>query len=169
MPIVVITGPPCAGKSTHVDEHREPADLVLDLDRLAHALGYPEDHVPIDSAHPAALAARAARSVLIKAALDQAPRTRHTTWLIDARPASWQLHNYTRAGARIVHLDPGPVECERRAVAAGRPTSTLDQIRDWFATAMPVDASALFENAATTQTDSAGSPPRAPRKTGEAR
>lgn len=171
--IVVVTGPPCAGKSTHVDDHRGPDDLVIDFDRVAHALGYPTTHVvfPDHQRNRAAKAAVAARSLLIKAALTDPDRfsQSHRTWLIDARPEPWQREAYTRAAAVFVDLDPGRDECLRRALASGRPPSTIDQINDWFAAAPAIDVAHLFESAATTQTDSAGSPPRAPRKTGEAR
>jgi predicted kinase len=36
--IVIITGPPCSGKSTYVNEHRELGDVMFDLDLIAAAL-----------------------------------------------------------------------------------------------------------------------------------
>lgn len=32
--VVLVTGPPCAGKTTHVAQHAQPGDLVLDQDQL---------------------------------------------------------------------------------------------------------------------------------------
>jgi len=37
--VVVVAGPPCAGKTTLVDRLRRPGDLVVDHDRIAQALG----------------------------------------------------------------------------------------------------------------------------------
>jgi 5-methylcytosine-specific restriction protein A len=35
--VVLVTGPPCAGKSSYVREHARPGDLVLDQDELGAA------------------------------------------------------------------------------------------------------------------------------------
>lgn len=43
MRVRVVTGPPCSGKSTYVDEHANRGDLVIDLDRIAYAVGYPAE------------------------------------------------------------------------------------------------------------------------------
>lgn len=32
--VVLVTGPPCAGKTTHVRQHAQPGDLILDQDHL---------------------------------------------------------------------------------------------------------------------------------------
>lgn len=42
--IHVITGPPCAGKSTYVAEHAQKGDLRIDYDMIAQALGAPDSH-----------------------------------------------------------------------------------------------------------------------------
>lgn len=42
--IVVVCGPPCSGKSTYVDQRREPGDLVVDYDQIAQSLGSPVSH-----------------------------------------------------------------------------------------------------------------------------
>ena len=69
MRVVVVTGPPCSGKTHHVQEHRNPGDVVIDFDTLAHALGYPHEHAawPPDD-HPARAVALRARASDLKAA-----------------------------------------------------------------------------------------------------
>jgi predicted kinase len=126
--ITVVTGPPCAGKTTHVAEHRDPADLVLDLDAMAGALGYPADHVAWDDDHPAVHAARMARAHVLSALLTG--RIAGTAWVIDARPDDVRLIRYHRAGAEFVHLDPGREACLARA--ADRSPSTLERIESWY-------------------------------------
>ena len=35
IPVTLVCGPPASGKSTYVDQHKEPTDLVIDLDVIA--------------------------------------------------------------------------------------------------------------------------------------
>ena len=61
--IHVVTGPPCAGKSTYIREHAADGDVLVDYDELAQALGRKELHVAsLDGSAPniAAFEARAA-------------------------------------------------------------------------------------------------------------
>lgn len=49
MGVYLVTGAPGAGKSTYVLEHREPEDLIIDLDRIERALGIdPEANLMLD-------------------------------------------------------------------------------------------------------------------------
>lgn len=42
--VMLVTGPPCGGKSTYVDEHAGEGDLIVCLDLLARAAGSPFEH-----------------------------------------------------------------------------------------------------------------------------
>lgn len=44
MSVTLVCGPPCAGKSTHVEQHAKPDDLILDLDAIAQQFGSPNTH-----------------------------------------------------------------------------------------------------------------------------
>lgn len=131
--IRVVTGPPCAGKTTHVRQHAGPTDVVIDLDQLAQAIGYPGDQIDWseDHPHPARVAAMIARASLVKATLDgkfDAP----TIWVVDAVLSPVAMARYLSRDAVIVTIDPGPDECHRRATATGRPEATHDQIDRWY-------------------------------------
>jgi len=127
--LTVVTGPPCAGKTTYVAEHRAPDDLVLDLDAIAHSMGYPESQVRWGDDHPAVAAARMARARVLHALLTRSLRC--AAWVIDARPDGAMRAQYRRAGARIVTVDPGREVCLERAAA--RPASTHEAIVSWYA------------------------------------
>lgn len=133
MSIRVVTGPPCAGKSTHVREHAGPTDVVIDLDTIAHAIGYPSDQIDWseEKPHPSRVAAMIARASLVKATLDgkfDAP----VIWVVDAVLSPTAAARYLGRGAVIVPLDPGPDECHARATKAGRPEATHAQIDRWY-------------------------------------
>lgn len=129
----VITGPPCAGKTTHIAEHRRPNDLVVDLDTIAQALGYPDPHINWNSTHPAVEASREARYAIIGAVLKNRIRANTTAWIIDSNPTPAMLRWYRQAKATITTLDPGAKVCHDRADADQRPALTHQHIDDWYA------------------------------------
>ncbi len=127
--VVVIVGPPAAGKSSYVREHAKLGDVVIDLDRIAAALtlgdvtdahGYPQ-HI-----RNIAIGAR-------KAAVARALRMRYpcTVWMIHAVPARDQLQQYARLRYRIVTLDPGRAEVEAR-VRKVRPHDSMRGVARWY-------------------------------------
>jgi predicted kinase len=128
--LTVVTGPPCAGKSTYVAEHRAVADLVIDLDAIAYAFGYPDTQVDWDAPHPAVDAARMARAHVIHALLNHSLDA-GSAWIIDADPRGGIRAQYDRAGAHTVSIDPGRTVCLERA--ARRSAATRDGIEAWYA------------------------------------
>lgn len=130
--IHIITGPPCAGKTTHAHQHDPGEAIVIDLDALAHALGYPTPHLDWDTTHPAKTAAIVARASLIKRAL--AGKWQADVVIIDSAPRD--LDRYT-LGAHITVLDPGRDVCHQRADADGRSDDTHTQIDLWYDTHAP--------------------------------
>lgn len=128
----VILGPPCAGKTTHIANHRRPEDVVIDHDALAQALGYPHEH----GTHGAAVqAARIARTAVIDAALDGKIHAA-TIWIIHTAPSTTHVRRYLDAGATIELIDPGQGTCLRRAEA--RPYWTRAAITDWYSNHAPM-------------------------------
>lgn len=125
--ITVITGPPCSGKSTWVQQHRQPGDLTIDFDLICQALGARRDHDQdpwLREVTAAAWAAAVRRAV---------GEPRHRTWIIDARPTRQRQDDYQRIRARIVRLDAARAELHRRADEAGRPPGYHERIDDFLA------------------------------------
>lgn len=125
--LTVVTGPPCAGKSSYIRARASSGDIIIDFDELAGAFGSDHSHD-----HPAAVVrvAQAAWNAALSAAITC--HTRGTTvWVIDARPSPGRWERYTRAGAVYVHLTADRAELERRAVASGRSPATLRRIANW--------------------------------------
>lgn len=137
MGLTVVTGPPCAGKSTYVDEHREPGDVVIDLDRLAVALGAVSDHVDWSANEPHRTLARDIRARLVRDLIADIKRDTLTfnVWLIESSPRSWQRAEYRRVDATVVDLVPSRETCHERAKAAGRTVATHGEIERWYAEA----------------------------------
>lgn len=127
--LTVLTGPPCGGKTTKARQSAGPADIIVDLDALAVAFGYPGEHVEWETSHPACLAARAARAHVINSLLNR--RITCNAWIIDATPDRAMLAQYRRAGARLELVDPGREVCLERA--RSRPVGTIGRIEAWYA------------------------------------
>ena len=131
--LTVITGPPCAGKSTHVRQHAKPGDVVVDFDLIAQAVGSPVSH-----GHDSQVAevAAAAWSGAIREAIRQ-HKARHRVWIVDSRPCGWRADQYSQAGARFVHLAAEASELHRRADADGRPAAWHVRIDEFLAVGDP--------------------------------
>lgn len=124
--VTVVTGPPAAGKTTHIRQHMQPGDVIIDYDHLANALsGQDADNHD----HPAHIQTitRAAR----QAALDAAINTSARTWLIHATPSPKQQADYSARGAEIITIDPGKDVVMRR-IKAQRPAHMAKAAGQWY-------------------------------------
>jgi hypothetical protein len=140
MGLTVVTGPPCAGKSTYIEEHRSLDDVVIDVDRLAVALGADADHIDwSDGGSAHRILAREVRAWLVRELMKDlgtvASSAGREVWLVDTAPRGWQRRSYRAVGATIVDLDPGREVCHERAKAAGRSVATHGEIERWYAEA----------------------------------
>ena len=127
--IVVVTGPPAAGKTTFVEQHARPGDVTIDMDRIARALMPvpPEQtHEYPDHVRHIAIAAR-------KAAVRRATRLRErvTVWLIHALPTPEDMAEYRAFGWRIESIDPGRAVVEQRARTM-RPAAMMQHVERWY-------------------------------------
>ena len=127
--LTVVTGPPCSGKTTYVQQNAARGDAVVDFDVIAQGLGSPVSHGHSESVKRMAVQVRAA-------AIDAAIR-RHRqggdAWVVDSRPAPPAVRRYLEAGARMVDLTAPAAELHRRADEAGRPAAWHDLIDQFTA------------------------------------
>lgn len=120
--IVLVVGPPGAGKSTYVEKHRGVHDLVVDYDRMAEGLGSPVSH---DHAiHEAVMAARGAVLRRLRRGELGCPRA----WIVSANAEAEQRFPHHR----VVVVDPGRDEVLRRCREAGRPARWVGLVEDWY-------------------------------------
>lgn len=109
--LIVVTGPPGAGKSSYIQAHAKPTDIVIDLDLMALAMAGPgADH---HNHHPALLrVVHRAR----QAAIHEAEQVMGTVdvWVIHTMPQAKARARYKRLGARIVTVDPGEAVVRQR-------------------------------------------------------
>jgi hypothetical protein len=126
--LTVVTGPPCAGKSTYVRAASAPGDIVVDLDVIASALSGvdPDAH---DHPRHVRVVAIAATSAAIARALRFA-RTSVRIWVIQCTPSASDREAYRRAGATFKLIDPGLGVCLERA--SDRPPHMRGLILDWY-------------------------------------
>lgn len=124
--IHVVTGPPCAGKSTYVRTKAKAGDLRIDYDQLARALGAENSHAAEGLIKQAAFDAREGA---IAAALKQSDAE---SWIIHTSPSKEHIEKYEAAGAEFINLDPGYEECMARAEKDDRPQQTIDAIEKWY-------------------------------------
>lgn len=118
--IILVTGPPCSGKTTYVRKHSNPGDTIIDFDALAVALGSPDSHDHSSEIMPVATAAWAA-------ALAEARRHTATVWLVRVFPTPTDL----ALASEAITLDVPADECKRRADAEGRPAAAVRVIEAW--------------------------------------
>lgn len=120
--VTIVSGPPLAGKTSYVHEHGAPADLVVDWDAIAVALGSPVSHGHARTLWPYIAAARDAVYRRIQRGHDG------HVWIITSNPRTagdWP-------GCRHIRLDIDRAEAHRRADEAGRPASYHINIDDWY-------------------------------------
>jgi hypothetical protein len=115
--LVIVTGPPCSGKTTYVTGHAQPGDIIIDFDAMAAAFGAPDlEYGPAMRA-----VTQYARGAAIKAAITWHLRGARV-WVTECQPSPARWQQYALAGARHVRLDVDPDELHRR-IDAERPAS----------------------------------------------
>lgn len=128
-PCFIVTGPPCSGKTTYVEEKAEPRDTVIDLDSIMRRLD-PDYRHWTGTLDPALLnrAIRVRNSML--GAL--ASQRNNRAFFIVAAPSQGERAWWQRKlGGSIVLLNPGIDVCKRRAIERGTPRAGLGVVQ-WF-------------------------------------
>jgi len=127
--VILVTGPPCAGKSHYVRTHAKPDDTILCIDTLAQRLGSPVAHNHTGSMYGNAekqywdLANRIARHPTVNA------------WIIRCAPEPEErqyLVRGLRASRCVVVLPPMQVAVQRAIRRDSDPAVTVAAIRSWY-------------------------------------
>lgn len=119
--ITIVCGPPCAGKTTYVDQHALPSDIIIDFDIIARELGSPVDWQHSELYVTLARDEVAARIAALTPDVD--------AWIIrsDLDAATALAH---QLGATLHLVQPGRRVCLERA--ASRPSGTRKAIGMWY-------------------------------------
>lgn len=132
MALYVVIGPPAAGKSTYCQQHARPGDVIVDYDRIAHALSLaPDDDGKSMHEHAGTVkaVAKAARQAAIDKAMSLAAEC--NVYVIHSTPAESTLARYRARGAEIVTVDPG-YEIVMQRAKHERPWWMQPVIRRWY-------------------------------------
>lgn len=125
--VVLVVGPPGAGKSTWVSGHAGSGVRVVDFDRIAKRLGSPTEHDHPPDIVKAAQAEQIRQEVAVGALTDGSAYVVRTA----ADPAM-RARVAERIGATHVQvIDPGRSVVESRTI--GRSDSARAAVADWYA------------------------------------
>lgn len=127
--VTLVTGPPCGGKSTWVERHARPGDVLVCFDHLARRAGSRNTHRHTrEQRHAAGAAFRRLCEQL-------AERDDVRAWVIRCAPTAAEraeLADQVRADEVLV-LRPPLAVALRRAEAARREPRVAATIRRWYA------------------------------------
>jgi len=128
VPLFIVCGPPCSGKSTYVAEHKRAGETVIDLDSIMteldpsyrHWSGY-LDRVLLN------------RAIRQRNALlgDLKRQSFGRAWFIVSAPTPAERAWWSgKLGGGVILMQPGFAECKRRAVARGTPLA-VQGVEQW--------------------------------------
>lgn len=125
----IITGPPCAGKTTYANENANPHDVIIDLDRIITALIPGQDTPP----HRAPAWIRHVAIGARNAAVARATRIKENVgvWIIHALPTPDDLQEYRGYGWQIITIDPGE-QIVRDRIANERDNMMHEYADRWY-------------------------------------
>lgn len=122
----LVWGPPCAGKNTYVEQHRQPGDMVVDFDAVMIALGGAGGHDQPTALRPFVFDC-------IDAVMRRLASGNHVVgraWVIQSAPTRVDRDPF-RSG-QLVGLVTDIETCKDRAKRE-RPDAWLGYIDSWYA------------------------------------
>ena len=128
--VFLVYGPPLSGKTTYVLQHAGSEDLIVDLDRIAKAIGNSSLYERSDGIKAAVF--------LVRDTLYDHVRTRGgkwpTAWIIGGFPRKDDRERIaSRLGASIIKIEATEEECLARLYENdSRPLIWEEYIRNWF-------------------------------------
>lgn len=128
IPLTIVCGPPCSGKTTYVHERVHHDDVVIDIDAIAQSIDPSYQHWEGKLHGDLLNKCIRVRNNL----LGSLSRKRYgNAWFIVSAPTSEERQWWSdKLGGVIVLLNPGRVECKRRALERGTPRA-IAGVDDW--------------------------------------
>lgn len=129
MAVVVVVGPPCAGKNYFVDHEFRDGDVVVDYDAIMSGLTRRPPHQHLESAHWLAWDAIGG----IYNRLERDGYLTGTAWVITAAPdASRRDRLCQHLKARQLTIDPGRDICLERASVMADAAAWVRAVDTWY-------------------------------------
>lgn len=129
IPLTIVCGPPCSGKTTYVAEHADADDVAIDLDAIM--LELDPAYQPWTGERDKALLDRGIRLRNRRLGeLSRMERGPHAWFVVSAPTQAERDWWHGKLGGEVVLLHPGFDECRRRAIARGTPKA-VEGIADW--------------------------------------
>lgn len=143
--VVLVTGPPCAGKTTFVRTHAGPDDAVLDFDDIARGLGSGQRWTHGQAYRDGANAVMWDRMAAVRG------MTEGRAWVIRCLPEAGERLLVARwlNADRVVMLLPGQDVLLARAQQRPRRIDTMRGVRSWLARYSPASVDELMTGVAT--------------------
>ena len=129
----IVCGPPASGKTTYVNAHRQPGDVVVDMDALCYAMTGCNDRAANWAVMPLA---RAARDAIVKRL--RQPIGVGRAWIVGVLADQHERDSLAAmTGGDVVVMDTSHAECIRRVNAdpsrAPMRAKQIEAINRWFA------------------------------------
>ena len=123
IPLVIVCGPPCSGKTTYVKSHAVAGDRIIDLDIIRFRLD--PDYKLWDDVTDFNLLRRAIDDRNFQLRMLASAESGKAWFIVGAPRHGERVWWQNRLGGEIVLLNPGIEECKRRALVRGTPSAVV--------------------------------------------